>query len=142
MKSSALFRTLELAKMAAQIGLKEARSGNLQSRLEQAKVLAEGLSQMKGAAMKAGQLLSLELVDYFPKEATEILSRLQNSATQLEFNQIDQIIRSELGSQAYAKLKSIEATPIVRPVLVKCTGQRRTEPQSYLRFNTQEFLSR
>ena len=37
--------------------------------------LDQSLSQLKGAAMKAGQLLSIELDDYFPPEAAEILSQ-------------------------------------------------------------------
>jgi aarF domain-containing kinase len=111
-KSSTFARSFELAKMAARIGLKEARSGNLVSRMEQAVILAEGLSKLKGAAMKAGQLLSLELVEYFPKEAVEVLSRLQSSATTLEYPVIEKIIRRELGEEQFAKLKDIDQSPI------------------------------
>jgi aarF domain-containing kinase len=112
MKSSTFARSFELAKMAAKIGIKEARSGNLVSRMEQAVILADGLSKLKGAAMKAGQLLSLELVEYFPKEAVEVLSRLQSSATELEYPLIEKIIRRELGEENFARLVSIDPIPI------------------------------
>ena len=112
MKTSALLRTLELAKMAAQIGLREARSGDLASRLEQAKTLAEGLSKLKGAAMKAGQLLSLELIDYFPKEAVQALSQLQNAAHAVEFSVIEKVLLQEIGGEKYLELTALDPKPI------------------------------
>ena len=81
MKTSSFSRAIELLKIASKVGLKEALSGNLKSRIDQAIIIAEGLSNLKGAAMKAGQLLSLELADYFPKEAVDIISKLNSSAS-------------------------------------------------------------
>ena len=112
MKSSPLARTIQLAKLGAQIGLKELRSKDLQSRIEQAKLIAQSLSQLKGAAMKAGQLLSLDLDDYFPKEAIEILSQLQNAATAIPLSEIEEIISSELGAEKKKLIDSIEERPI------------------------------
>jgi aarF domain-containing kinase len=112
MKSSAFSRALKLAQMAARVGLKEARSGDLKSRMAQAKILAEGLSNMKGAAMKAGQLLSLELLDYFPKEAVEILSLLQSSAPAVDFSVIEGVLRRELGDGKISSLSLLNTTPI------------------------------
>lgn len=112
MKTTAFLRSIELAKLVAKIGLKEVRSGSLQSRIEQATVLAESLSQLKGAAMKAGQLLSLDLIDYFPKEAAEILTRLQSSAVELDFSVIEQILRRELGPEGFSEIIDIQRSPI------------------------------
>lgn len=112
MKSSPILRALELAKLAAKVGLKSASSGSLESRIEQAKMLADSLSQMKGAAMKAGQLLSLDLMDYFPKEATEILSRLQSSAEPADYSVIETVLRRDLGDERFSKLIDIEKQPI------------------------------
>lgn len=105
MKKSALFRSIELVKMATKIGLSEVRSGDIQSRIEQARIIAEGLSQLKGAAMKAGQLLSIEIGDYFPKEAQDILSVLQNAASPVPFAQIKQTVERELGLQKFNQLQ-------------------------------------
>lgn len=98
--------------MAAQMGIREARSGDLASRLEQAKTLAEGLSKMKGAAMKAGQLLSLELVDYFPKEAADILAQLQNAAQSVDFEVVEKVLRQELGAEKFGDLEGLSKIPL------------------------------
>lgn len=112
MKSSAFSRSLELAKLAARVGLKEVRSGNLSSRMEQAVLIADSLSKLKGAAMKAGQLLSLELTDYFPKEAVEILSKLQNSAHEVDFAIIERTLRQELGQDGFSKIQKLSRSPL------------------------------
>jgi aarF domain-containing kinase len=88
------------------------RSGDLKSRLDQAKLLVNSLSNLKGAAMKAGQLLSLDLHDYFPAEAIEILSQLQNAAVALPYEQIESILKIELGEARFRSLKNISTTPI------------------------------
>ena len=112
MKSSTFSRSVELAKLAARVGVKELRSGNLKSRLEQAVLIANSLSRLKGAAMKAGQLLSLDLSDYFPPEAIEVLSQLQNAATAQPFAQIEAILNHELGTAKLSKIERLSANPI------------------------------
>lgn len=112
MKSSTFARTVELAKLATRVGLKELRSGDVRSRLEQATLIVQSLSNLKGAAMKAGQLLSLDLNHYFPPEAIEILSQLQNAAVAQPFESMEKILRSELGPEKFSRLSSISETPI------------------------------
>jgi len=112
MRSSAFSRSVELAKLAARVGFKELRSGDLKSRMEQAVVIANSLSHLKGAAMKAGQLLSLDLSDYFPPEAIQVLSQLQNAARAQPFTQIEEILRHELGPERLAQVHSIAEIPI------------------------------
>ncbi|MBX7231666.1 MAG: AarF/ABC1/UbiB kinase family protein [Bdellovibrionales bacterium] len=112
MKSSAFARSIELAKLAAKVGIKEFRSGDFKSRLEQATLIVNSLSNLKGAAMKAGQLLSLDLETYFPPEAIKILSQLQSSAKALPYSQIEEILRRELGDSMFLKVTGIEITPI------------------------------
>ena len=112
MKSSSFARSLELAKLVAQVGLKEMKSSDFKSRLDQAKLIAQSLSSLKGAAMKAGQLLSLDLDNYFPPEAIEILSQLQNAAYAQPFDKIEKIIRSEISANQRSQIQSISTTPI------------------------------
>jgi len=112
MKSSAMARTFELAKLAAQVGMKELRSADFNSRVEQAALIAKSLSQLKGAAMKVGQLLSLELDNYFPPEAVKILGQLQNAAVAHPFAEIEKIIKIELGPVLYKSLQALSPTPI------------------------------
>lgn len=112
MKSSKLGRSLELAKMVAQVGFKELRSGNMKSRFDQAVLIANSLSKLKGAAMKAGQILSLDLNHYFPPEAIEILSQLQNAAIAQPFESIEAILKSELGENKFSKIENLIPTPL------------------------------
>ena len=112
MKSSFLSRTFELAKLAARVGIKELKSGDFNSRVEQAVLIAKSLSRLKGAAMKAGQLLSLNLDNYFPPEAIEILSQLQNAAVAQPYSEIEQIINSEIKNPERKLIKSIRRIPI------------------------------
>jgi predicted unusual protein kinase regulating ubiquinone biosynthesis (AarF/ABC1/UbiB family) len=91
MKSSLTSRSLKLLGLATKVGrqeltqtikdqfnrgLEEITTGRLNTRINQARLIAEHLSQLKGAAMKAGQMLSLDAADYFPPEAIELLSKL------------------------------------------------------------------
>lgn len=112
MKSSSISRTIALAKLAAQVGIKEFQSGDLQSRYDQAVLIAKSLSSLKGAAMKMGQLLSLDLDNYFPPEAIEVLSQLQNAAVAHSFEEIENILVAELSSKNKDLLKNISKSPI------------------------------
>jgi aarF domain-containing kinase len=107
-----LMRSLELTKMSLRVGLKEITSSSIASRIEQARIITQSLSQLKGAAMKAGQLMSLDIADYFPPEAAEILGQLQSSATADDFEVIQEILRSELGAARFNNLMSLSPTPI------------------------------
>lgn len=104
-------RAFELTKMAAQIGLKEITSGDVKSRIEQAKILTESLSQLRGAAMKAGQLLSLDLEDYFPPEAIKILSQLQNSVKEMPEIDVRKILIRHLPPEKYNQIAQLTTTP-------------------------------
>ena len=60
--------------------------------------LTQGLDDLKGAAMKIGQMLSMMDEQLLPKGWKEALSKLQSEATARDWSQIEPIIRSELGS--------------------------------------------
>lgn len=74
------------------------------TRVQQAEVLVEALSELKGAAMKAGQLLSLDSSELLPPEAIAVLGKLQNSAEPMDFDVIENVLQKELGP----KLEQIE----------------------------------
>jgi len=111
-KSKGIGRTFELLKLAARVGLKELQSGDLNSRVEQAVLIAKSLSQLKGAAMKVGQLMSLNLDDYFPPEALEVLSQLQNAATSRPFEEMERVINSEINGPKRSLITDISPIPI------------------------------
>lgn len=112
MSDSFLKRTFELTKLSVKVGLKEFKSGDLKSRIEQAKMITETLSNLKGAAMKAGQMLSIELDDYFPPEAVQIISQLQNKGSKIKFNVVEATLKKELGVEKFNKLENIDPDPI------------------------------
>lgn len=121
--------------MAAQIGLKEFTSGDVKSRIEQAKIITESLSQLRGAAMKAGQLLSLDLEDYFPPEAIKILSQLQNSVTEMPEIDVRKILINKLPAQKYQQVAQLTTTPFaaasmgqVYKAQIKIEGQEKLTP--------------
>ncbi|MCK6544666.1 AarF/ABC1/UbiB kinase family protein [Myxococcota bacterium] len=96
-----------LAKRVAST-IEDAASSELKTRIAQAKVLAEGLSQLKGAAMKAGQLLSIDASDLLPPEALEILGKLQGKAEPIDFEVIRSILEAELGAERLARLERLD----------------------------------
>ena len=104
-------RAFELTKMATQVGLKELTSSDLQSRIEQAKIITESLGQLRGAAMKAGQLLSLDLEDYFPPEAIKILSQLQNNVAEIKDIDIQKILIEKLTPANFQKITILNKSP-------------------------------
>ncbi|CAN5897470.1 AarF/ABC1/UbiB kinase family protein [soil metagenome] len=83
----------------------------VRARVEQAKLIAESLGRLKGAFMKAGQLLSLDASDLLPPEATEILSKLQGRAEPIDFAVIRGVLERELGLEGLRELADLDPEP-------------------------------
>jgi len=81
-------------------------------RVQQAQDLVDSLSHLKGAAMKAGQLLSLEMSDLLPPEVVEVLRQLHDNATFLPAADIKGILLKELGPEKFGRLQNLSDTPI------------------------------
>lgn len=109
-------RSSLLLKTASKMAYKELESkvatSPLGKKIEQAEELVKALSQMKGAAMKVGQLLSLDATDLFPPEVVKVLSQLHSSAEALPFQEIEKILIKELGPDIYSKIEFINPTPL------------------------------
>lgn len=68
--------------------------------------LVRGLDELKGAAMKMGQMLSLADETVIPKPWRDALSRLQSDATARPWNEIQPLIESALeGSWPFAHIE-------------------------------------
>ncbi len=80
-------------------------------RIDQTRELVATLSQMKGAAMKAGQLLGLEAGELLPPEVVEVLSKLQSEGQALGFDKIEAILKQEL-KEKYSQLTNLSQKPI------------------------------
>jgi predicted unusual protein kinase regulating ubiquinone biosynthesis (AarF/ABC1/UbiB family) len=62
-----------------------------------AKRVADQLAQLRGAAMKVGQLLSMDSGDLLPPELTDILSRLRSDAKPMPFSQLTKVLHDNWG---------------------------------------------
>lgn len=70
----------------------------------------QSLSELKGAPMKLGQMLSLQ-EGMFPPEVQKAFAQLRKDAEPLPFDQVREIIRAELGGRSN-QLMDIDPTPL------------------------------
>ena len=74
--------------------------------------VADRLSHLRGAAMKLGQMISMDAGDLLPPELTEILARLRNQAYRMPPAQLSTLLKSEWGPDWRRRFAHFEATPI------------------------------
>ena len=74
--------------------------------------LSERLSEMRGAAMKVGQLLSLEGGELLPPEFSQALARLRESAHVMPLGQVAQTLRRTWGEGWDSKFNRFSFTPM------------------------------
>lgn len=74
--------------------------------------LTDQLSQMRGAAMKVGQLLSMDGGELLPPELTKILSKLRSDARPMPKNQLISALDKNWGAGWEKKFKSFSYTPL------------------------------
>lgn len=77
-----------------------------------ARRLARRLSQLRGAAMKLGQLLSLESADVLPPEFAEALARLRAAADTMPSSQVRRVLGREYGRGWEARFRSFSLEPL------------------------------
>jgi len=74
--------------------------------------LAQQLSEMRGAAMKVGQLLSMDGGDVLPPELTKILSQLRADAKPMPRNQLLNTLKRSWGSDWEKHFAHFSFTPM------------------------------
>ena len=77
-----------------------------------AKRVAKQLSAMRGAAMKVGQLLSMESADFLPPELADILSQLRDKAFIMPRQQLVQSLEEAYGDDWEQQFSKFEYTPL------------------------------
>ena len=70
------------------------------------------LGQMRGAAMKLGQLMSMDSGDFLPPELSEILARLRADAHHMPQRQLEQVLTKHWGQDWQARFTSFDPKPI------------------------------
>jgi len=81
--------------------------------------LTKQLSNMRGAAMKIGQMISMDSSDLLPKEFADILARLRADAQHMPGRQLNQVLQEEWGADWLSKFSKFE----VRPIAAASIGQ-------------------
>ena len=119
---SAFSRTAKLLGSGARAAFKEVRGRTSEAirskvREEQLELIVSTLGQLKGSAMKAGQMLALETQDWLPPELQAILLKLNSKADPVHFSHMEKVLREELGE----KLKELNLSS--EPIAAASIGQ-------------------
>jgi predicted unusual protein kinase regulating ubiquinone biosynthesis (AarF/ABC1/UbiB family) len=117
--SSRLARLRKLAGLGAQLGgdvlargvkrLAGANPSDLSKGT--AEKLVETLGDLKGAAMKLGQVASMD-PDLFPPEVRAVLARLQNEAPPMPYERVAAVVEDELGGAPETLFAEFSREPI------------------------------
>lgn len=74
--------------------------------------VTDQLSRLRGAAMKLGQMISLDAGDLLPPELTAILSRLRESAHYMPPGQLNQMLTTAWGANWRGRFRHFDEQPI------------------------------
>ncbi len=74
--------------------------------------VTEQLSRLRGAAMKLGQMISLDAGDVLPAELTAIMARLRDAAHFMPPAQLNKVLTAEWGPDWRRQFASFDATPV------------------------------
>lgn len=79
---------------------------------ERTQRFTDRLARMRGAAMKMGQLMSLDGSDLFTAESAEIMASLRDRAQPMPLGQVNQILSAELGTDWDKRFRRFNFTPM------------------------------
>ena len=74
--------------------------------------LADRLSHLRGAAMKLGQMISMDAGDLLPAGLSQILERLRDNAHHMPHAQLQQVLAREWGTDWRTRFAQFETRPI------------------------------
>ncbi|TDG12990.1 AarF/ABC1/UbiB kinase family protein [Seongchinamella unica] len=77
-----------------------------------ARRVADQLATMRGAAMKVGQILSMDTGDFLPRELADILARLRANARYMPPGQLDQVMSEAYGDDWESQFYGFEHKPL------------------------------
>lgn len=97
------------------------------TRIAQARLMVESLGRMKGALMKAGQMLSIDASDWLPKEAQDILTSLQGESAPVPFETLKGVIEEDLGKDALLRFDAFHEAPVASASMGQVYRARRGE---------------
>lgn len=114
-----LTRLRKLAGLSAQLGADVLKSGARRLAGQEPDLLTKGMAEklvatlgdLKGAAMKFGQAVSMD-PDLLTPEVRQILARLQNQAPAMGYDAVARVIREELGAPPEALFREFHREPL------------------------------
>lgn len=74
--------------------------------------MTDRLSHLRGAAMKMGQMISLDAGDFLPEELSKILATLRDQANFMPTKQLDQVLKTEWGPDWRKQFRWFNPRPI------------------------------
>lgn len=74
--------------------------------------MTDRLSHLRGAAMKMGQMISLDAGDFLPEELSKILATLRDQANFMPTKQLDAVLRAEWGPDWRKQFRWFNPRPI------------------------------
>jgi predicted unusual protein kinase regulating ubiquinone biosynthesis (AarF/ABC1/UbiB family) len=74
--------------------------------------LTERLSHLRGAAMKLGQMISMDAGDMLPPELSQIMGRLRQNAHRMPPQQLQRVLATEWGADWRRRFAWFGATPL------------------------------
>jgi len=74
--------------------------------------ITQQLAQMRGAAMKVGQLISMDAGDLLPPELAAILARLRSDAHAMPQRQVQAVLSANWGAKWQQRFEPFDFTPI------------------------------
>lgn len=74
--------------------------------------VTDQLSHLRGAAMKLGQMISMDAGDVLPPELSTIMARLRDRAHHMPPQQLQQVLAREWGRDWRQRFMRFEATPV------------------------------
>jgi len=77
-----------------------------------ARRVTEQLAQLRGAAMKVGQLMSMDAGDLLPPELAEILARLRADASPMPMSQVVSVLNANWGEGWDRQFQQFSFTPV------------------------------
>jgi predicted unusual protein kinase regulating ubiquinone biosynthesis (AarF/ABC1/UbiB family) len=99
-------------------GMRQVAKGNLPSTADlvltpaNARRVSDKLSELRGAAMKVGQLLSMDAGDILPAELAAILARLRADARPMPMSEVVTVMQESFGQGWENRFKRFSFTPM------------------------------
>ncbi len=70
------------------------------------------LANMRGAAMKIGQMISMDSGDFLPRELADILAQLRDDARNMPRAQLDRVLKAQWGDGWQSRFSEFDYRPI------------------------------